>query len=188
LQPMGRVCTVDGAKERNVSERTTRIHPSRPPKKYPRKSLHGRVRGCFIPYEDPVRVRKFYLAAFGWDIFKLPPGVLGNNADDVNPNYWCATGPNTVVWEGIVPGFCNAGLFHRASAKDKPHVLMECDSIEKYTRKIEEKGGKVLSGRDDTGDWANVALCEDPAGNRILLWQVPDSRTWEEPETGYDQE
>ena len=50
-------------------------------------------------------------------------------------------------------------------------------------------GGKLLRmGGDNPGDWAEVATVEDPAGNRLLLWKCPDSRTWEEPETDYDRE
>ena len=51
-------------------------YPGRPPKKFPDKSLHGRVRSAYIPYENLSRAQKFYVNVFDWDMFALPPNVL----------------------------------------------------------------------------------------------------------------
>ena len=39
-------------------------YPGRPPKKFPDKSLHGRVRSAYIPYENLSRAQKFYVNVF----------------------------------------------------------------------------------------------------------------------------
>ena len=56
-------------------------YPGRPPKKFPDKSLHGRVRSAYIPYENLSRAQKFYVNVFDWDMFALPSNVLGRVPD-----------------------------------------------------------------------------------------------------------
>ena len=67
-------------------------YPGRPPKKFPDKSLHGRVRSAYIPYENLSRAQKFYVNVFDWDMFALPPNVLGRVPDKETPDVCCATG------------------------------------------------------------------------------------------------
>lgn len=49
-------------------EKKTNIYPYRPPKKYPKKDLHGRVRFGRIFYHDLPRAQKFFVNVFGWDM------------------------------------------------------------------------------------------------------------------------
>ena len=51
-----------------------------------------------------------------------------------------------------------------------------------------DRGWKVVSRTEIDGDWADFVVVEDPDGNRQLLWKCPSSRTWEEPEAGYDKD
>jgi hypothetical protein len=41
---------------------------------------------------------------------------------------------------------------------------------------------------EEAEGWAGQAFVKDPSGNILLLWKCPPSRTWEEPEAGYDKE
>lgn len=166
----------------------------RAPKKYPRRSLHGRVRGVSIPYDDPDRMRRFYIGVFGWDFYIMPPYFFGEG----NTVYWAATGPTQATWEASVPGHVTVTVFPR-SISDKPFLWMEVDSCRETVDATVSSGGALVSGRLDGkdwdesvgesgGDWSNMAIVDDPQGNRLLLWQCPGSRTWEEPEAAHDMD
>lgn len=175
-----------------ADEQKTNGYPHRPPKRFPEKSLHGRARTGNLLYNDMERAQKFYVNVFGWDMFKLPPNVLGRCPAPETPDVCCATGPAQFGWEGAVPGYMPMELVHRNELDNKPYLMLEVDmrvSLESTLERFTKAGGKVLRvGGDRGGDWAEVALVEDPAGNRLLLWKCPDSRTWEEPETDYDKD
>lgn len=172
-------------------QRTEAVYKRRAPLKYPRKSLHGRCRTVGIVYDDQERIRRFYINVFGWECFRLPKGVIFANTNNETPTFYCATGPAQNDWEGIVPGYCNCIMVNRTATTDKPFLRLETEMDIPFSltlQKVVEYGGKILSGREDGSDWANSALCEDPQGNRLVLTQCPDSRTWEEPEAEYDTE
>ena len=79
----------------------------------------------------------------------------------------------------------------RTEKDPKPFLMMEVSMdvpLEETLKSVEVAGGKIIYGNDNANDWAECAMVEDPAGNRLLLWKCPDSRTWEEPEADYDKE
>ena len=41
---------------------------------------------------------------------------------------------------------------------------------------------------EEVEGWAASCFAKDPSGNELFLWKCPPSRTWEEPEAGYDEE
>ena len=173
------------------NEKKTSVYPYRAPKKFPKKSLHGRVRTGYLLYDDLKRAQKFYVNVFGWDMFSLPQNVMARVAPPEAPDVCCATGPAQFGWEGAVPGYMPMVLIHRTQTDNKPFVMMEVDmdvSLRETLDRFVAAGGKIISAPSDDNDWAEVATVEDPAGNRIILWRCPNSRTWEEPETDYDKE
>ena len=99
------------------------ICSQRPPKKYLKKSLHGRVRGMMIPYDEYERAKKFYVYVFGWDVMRVPQGVFIEDTDE-RPSLMCATGPSQVSWEASQPGYVWAQLVAREHC-EKPQVFME---------------------------------------------------------------
>ena len=108
----------------------------------------------------------------------MPKNVLGRCPDDATPDVICASGPAQFGWEGAVPGYMPAELIHKDDEMNKPYVMMEVEmdvSLQETLDRVVEKGGKIIDSKGE-------------AGNRLLLWRCPDSRTWEEPETDYDKE
>ena len=97
------------------------ICSQRPPKKYLKKSLHGRVRGMMIPYDEYERAKKFYVYVFGWDVMRVPQGVFIEDTDE-RPSLMCATGPSQVSWEASQPGYVWAQLVAREHC-EKPQVV-----------------------------------------------------------------
>ena len=81
---------------------------SRPPKKFPQKSLHGRTRIALLTYDDFKNFQEFYVNVFGWDMFETPVAAGGKTPGDPQPNCLVATGPSYETWEGVVPGHMNA--------------------------------------------------------------------------------
>ena len=174
-----------------LNDNTITAYPYRAPKKFPKKSLHGRVRTGYLLYSDLTRAQKFYVNVFGWDMFKLPQNVLGRCPAPETPDVCCATGPAQFGWEAAVPGYMPMVLIHKNEVDNKPFVMLEVDmevSLDYTVNRVVEAGGKLLSVSENDNDWAEVAYVEDPAGNRLLLWKCPDSRTWDEPETDYDKD
>lgn len=167
-------------------------YPFRAPKKFTKKSLHGRVRTAYLLYSDLKRAQKFYINVFGWDMFKLPQNVLGRCPAEETPDVICASGPAQAGWEGAVPGYMPVELIYKDAENDKPFVMLEVSMnvpLQETVDEVVAAGGKLIKmGGDTKGAWADVATVEDPAGNRLLLWKCPDSRTWEEPEADYDKE
>ncbi|MDD6878679.1 MAG: hypothetical protein PUD59_00405 [bacterium] len=166
-------------------------YPGREPKKFREKSLHGRVRSGYLPYDNLERAQKFYVNVFDWDMFALPPNVMGRVPDKETPDVCCASGPAQFGWEGAVPGYMPFMLVKRTEKDPVPFLMMEVSMdvpLSETVERVVAAGGKFIYGNDNKNDWAETAMVEDPAGNRIILWKCPDSRTWEEPETGYDKD
>ncbi|MBE7016543.1 MAG: hypothetical protein E7420_00095 [Ruminococcaceae bacterium] len=172
-------------------KKTMNQYPYRAPKKFPKKSLHGRVRSGYMLYEELERAQRFYVNVFGWDMFKLPSNVMGRYSPAETPDVCCATGPAQFGWEGAVPGYMPMIMIKKTDEDNKPFLMMEVEmdvSLQKTADRVVAAGGKLLSISDPKNPWAEVAMVEDPAGNRLFLWKCPDSRTWEEPETDYDRD
>ena len=177
------------------TERKTNTYPYRPPKKYPQKDLHGRVRFGRIYYHDFKRAQKFFVNVFGWDM--IDAVILGIDDYEHRPLF-VATGPSQIGYEGLIPGHMNTRLYHDSTGEEKPFFMMEVHMDEPITNtldKVVAYGGKILgynqSAADDGNEdanWFSGAYIEDPAGHKIYLWKCPASRTWEEPEAGYDKE
>lgn len=179
------------------------IDPGRPPKKFTRRSLHGRTRILCFAYRNFKRMQKFYIKVFGWDFALCAPFIYGTEKDSETPCVVAATGPAQASYEGLLPGYANA-LMHYTGRIDgtmeSPGFLTEVDMdtpLKDTINKIEKYGGRLIRDKkeycwavedpnDDIQSWSISAVVEDPAGNPIFLWKCPPSRTWEEPETGYD--
>ena len=60
-----------------MAEKTTYPHPSRPPKKFTAKSLHGRTRLMVVSYKDLHNFLNFAVNVFGWDMIETPEAASG---------------------------------------------------------------------------------------------------------------
>ncbi|RZI94382.1 MAG: hypothetical protein EOO67_04780 [Microbacterium sp.] len=165
----------------------------RPPKKFPQRDLHGRVRTAMLTYQDLDRFKRFCVDVFGWDMFVLPETAGGVETGSQNPSLVLATGPSYETWEGIVPGHMTAMAHHDPTGDGHPGLFMEMHMdrpIAETVAKIRAHGGTVLDEgpADEKDDWNSMITVADPSGNILTLWKCPSSRTWDEPESGYDKE
>ncbi len=184
-----------------MAEKTTYPHPNRPPKKFPKKSLHGRTRLMVMTYRDLKRFQNFYIHVFGWDMIETPEAASGIPAGDPHPGLLIATGPAQYDYEGVTPGHMNLFVHWAPEAIEKIGPFMEIEMeapLEETIGKILGHGGKLILDKsksalakpldDSKQSWQPHAVIEDPAGNYLYLWKCPSSRTWDELETEYDVE
>ena len=168
-------------------------YPGRPPKKYPKKSLHGRVRFGTIYYRDFRTFQKFYTDLFGWDMFELPVAGGGKELGSDQPDVIIATGPSYETYEGLVPGFINVFGKKKTKERDKAVFLMEIEMDEPVSvtgDMVKRYGGTVISEipePDIPGASMHITYT-DPSGNVWDGWRCPDTRTWDEAETFYDMD
>lgn len=184
-----------------MAKKTTYPHPDRAPKKFTKKSLHGRTRLMVMSYKECRRFQSFYINVFGWDMIEAPELASGVPAGDPHPGLLMATGPAQYDYEGVTPGHMNT-FVHWAPGEIEQigplaEIEMDCP-LEESIQKILDHGGKLILDKekstlakpldDSKQSWQPHAVIEDPAGNYLYLWKCPSSRTWDELETEYDAE
>ena len=161
----------------------------RPPKKFPEKDLHGRLRSGTIYYKDFRRFQKFWVDLFGWDMIELPGSAGGKEEGAENPSLIAATGPSYYDYEGLVPGHITLMVMHSESeVLPNAEFVIEIRMTEspKITAdKVISYGGKLLDEIPDADNWASMFRVADPFGNILKLWKCPDTRTWTDPESGW---
>ncbi len=69
------------------------------PRRFPRRSRHGRLRRFVFEYGDAEGIREFYSEVFDWDIINI------ESSDSDEPVMYCATGPGNPNWEPRVVSF-----------------------------------------------------------------------------------
>jgi len=167
-------------------------YPNRPPKKYPKKDLHGRVRILSMAYKDFKRFQNFYVNVFGWDMFELPESAGGAPQGSARPSLLIATGPSYETYEGVVPGHLNVSAHYADGKMEKPCFCIELHMDRPVQETFEDMiahGAELLGEMPKESEgWATGGSIKDPSGNVLGVWKCPSSRTWEEPETGYDEE
>lgn len=175
-----------------MSEMKTDVYPYRAPKKYPKKDLHGRVRMMTMYYKDFKKFQNFYVNVFGWDMFELPEAAGGQKKGSATPSLLIATGPSYETWEGLNPGHMNVMAYHCSGELEIPRPSMEVHMDIPFADtigKVQEYGGKLIGEMpEERDDWMVTANVCDPSGNILGLGKCPSSRTWEEPEAGYDKD
>ena len=107
-----------------------------------------------IPAEDPERAAKFYEDVFGWEIQRWEGPF----------DYWLATtGPEDE------PGIHGA-IMTREMGETVRNTI-QVDSLEEVQKRIEEKGGKMLTERGDIPGVGSMAAFQDPEGNVFVIME-----------------
>jgi predicted enzyme related to lactoylglutathione lyase len=116
-----------------------------------------------IPAEDLEKQKKFYGELFGWKIEKYPgPGEY----------YLLQTVP---VDDNMMPirAGVNGGLFKKTdqmtAEQAKPTNYIWVESVEEYSKKVEQLGGKIIVPKMEIPGLGWWALALDPEGNHFGL-------------------
>ncbi len=108
-----------------------------------------------IHTDDPSRALKFYQEVFDWKIQKWEGPA----------DYWLLmTGP-----EGE-PGI-DGGLMKRMSPQAATVIFIDVPSVDELTKKITEKGGKVVTPKTAIPGVGYSAYCQDTEGNVLGIME-----------------
>jgi uncharacterized protein len=126
-----------------------------------------------MPYDNPVRVAKFYESAFGWQTRML--------GEDMG-NYVLATTTETGQSGPKRPGAINGGFFPKKPdwPAQYPSVVIAVEDIKESVKKVIDAGGKVLGEAMDIPGVGQYVSFIDTEGNRVSMLQ-PIPRNWHTP-------
>lgn len=109
-----------------------------------------------IPSDNVERSKKFYSELFGWNIEKVPPEKLPEGVE-----YWGITtkddkGNNAVA----------GGLMKRMMPEQQGITnYLDVKSVEEYSSKVEQLGGKVKMAKMAVPGMGYLAVCSDTDNN-----------------------
>ena len=156
----------------------TNVYPYRAPKKYPKKSLHGRIRFGQLPYKDFKRFQRFYVNVFGWDMFELPEAAGGVKKGSDKPSLLIATGPSYETWEGLNPGHMNMGAHYAEHEENQVVFMAECHMdrpLKETAREIIEHGGSIVGEvPEEKRRMEQYSYCERSVGKRYSFMEMPE--------------
>ncbi len=114
-----------------------------------------------IPADDVEKLRKFYSELFGWKIEKMPGPM----------EYWTIeTVPVDEKGMPVRPGV-NGGMMKRQKPVEKPVNYIAVESVDEYSKKIEELGGKIIAPKQEVPGIGWWALALDPDDNHFAIFQ-----------------
>jgi uncharacterized protein len=129
-----------------------------------------------MPYDNRVRMAKFYESVFGWQT-----QMLGEEMG----NYVLATTTETGESGPKKPGAINGGLYPNKPdwPAQHPSVVIAVDDVKESARKVLEAGGKVLGEPMEIPGVGKYVSLIDTEGNRVSMLQ-PIPRNWHAPKPG----
>ena len=109
-----------------------------------------------IATDDPERAKNFYEGLFGWKM-ESPPGFS---------DYYLIETRDLNGGIGV-----GGGLGKRGDPGQKITSYIGVSSVDEYTAKVAELGGKVLQPKMPVPGWGYLSMCLDTEGNMFGLWQ-----------------
>lgn len=126
-----------------------------------------------MPFDNRVRMAKFYESVFGWQTQML--------GEDMG-NYVLATTTETGESGPIKPGAINGGFYPKQpdGPAQCPSVVIAVDDIKQSIKGVIAAGGKVLGERMEIPGVGQYVSFIDTEGNRLSMLQ-PIPRNWHAP-------
>lgn len=110
-----------------------------------------------IPADNIERTNKFYGNLFGWKMEKMAGPM----------EYWTFRTTND-KGEQIIGG----GIMKRQMPDQGIINYIGVDSVDKYSKKVEELGGKVKVQKTEVPGFGWFAVCTDTENNTFALWEA----------------
>ena len=129
-----------------------------------------------MPYEDKVRMAKFYENTFGWKTQML--------GEDMG-NYVLAATTETDENGPIKKCTINGGFYKKCAEwpAQYPSVVIAVEDVKEAMKKVTDEGGKVLGKPMDIPGVGQYISFFDTEGNRVSMLQ-PVPRNWNAPNHG----
>ncbi len=122
-----------------------------------------------IPANDIGRAKKFYNDLFGWKIEKWP-GTEDNSSQLTSP----VTGQSIEYWMVITTDdkgnkALGGGMMKRQMPEHQVTNYIGVESIDEYSSKVKELGGKVVAPKHAVPGMGYFALCIDTENNSFAI-------------------
>ena len=130
-----------------------------------------------IPADDVNRAKKFYSDLFGWKIEKISGSTDNNNgrltsaATGEPIEYWIITTTDDKGNKAAVGG----GMMKRQMQEHHITNYINVNSVDEYTSKVEDLGGKVFAPKHTVPGMGYFALCSDTENNVFAIWETNES-------------
>jgi predicted enzyme related to lactoylglutathione lyase len=124
-----------------------------------------------IPANDIGRAKKFYNDLFGWNIEKWP-GTEDNSSQLTSP----VTGQSIEYWMVITTDdkgnkALGGGMMKRQMPEHQVTNYIGVESIDEYSSKVKELGGKIVAPKHAVPGMGYFALCIDTENNSFAIWE-----------------
>jgi uncharacterized protein len=117
-----------------------------------------------IPADDVERSRKFYNDLFGWKIEKWS-GSLG-----IDMEYWTVTTTDDKGNKAV-----GGGMMKRQSPQQPIINYIDVKSVDEYSSKVKQLGGKVHVPKMAVPGMGYLAVCIDTENNAFGIWETNES-------------
>jgi hypothetical protein len=118
-----------------------------------------------MPYDNKMRMAKFYESVFGWQT-----QILGEDMG----NYVLAITTETDESGPKMPGSINGGFFSKKQdgPAQYPSLVISVGDIKESVKKVSSAGGKVLGGPMEIPDVGQYVSFIDTEGNLCSMLQA----------------
>ena len=126
-----------------------------------------------MPYDNRMRIAKFYESVFGWQT-----QMLGEEMG----NYVLATTTETGESGPQRPGAINGGFFPKKTdwPAQHPSIVIAVGDVKESVKKVMDAGGQVLGEPMEILGVGQYVSFIDTEGNRVSMLQ-PIPRNWHAP-------
>lgn len=118
-----------------------------------------------VPTDDLDRAKKFYAAAFGWDL-----QTSSMSGMDYTSAITTAVDEQTRMPKES--GAINGGMTQRSDETPAPVITIGVAAIEDALRLVEASGGSTVTPRTPVGGMGAFAYFKDSEGNILGLWET----------------
>jgi uncharacterized protein len=113
-----------------------------------------------IPADDISRAKEFYKKVFGWEMQKW------NNSENSEQEYWMFQTQDDKGNSGL-----GGGIMKRQSPQHTVTNFITVSSIEEYSSKIEQSGGKIIMPKTEIPNMGFFAVCLDTENNMFGIYE-----------------
>ena len=109
-----------------------------------------------VPANDVDRAKGFYSDIFDWRINRIP-----------ERDCWEIDTNDTI-------GLTSGGMLKRMHPEQRITNYIDVSSVDKYSARVLELGGKVILSKKAVPAMGYFAICQDTEGNAFILWECDD--------------
>jgi len=126
-----------------------------------------------IPGDDIERTKRFYSDLFGWKIEKWQDQNGDSqltSAAGQPMDYWIVTTTDSKGFNGL-----SGGIMKRRMPGHNITNYIGVKSVEEYSAKVVECGGKIVASKKAVPGMGYFALCLDTEDNAFAIWEVDEN-------------